>query len=166
MGLGQAEQDCTLNCTYDQLFVLHCTSMASVLSTNQRGTSSLPAHILLLELRAVEKLRKWFCLDPNKIELATAFLSRCMAHTMLGTVYYCTMYMCKLFQPLDTYNQLFILHCTATWRKPGISRGLESEFILTNERPALETHLPIIILPQTQKHRNIETYIHFEYEVS
>ena len=25
MGLGQAEQNCSLNCTYDQLFVLHCT---------------------------------------------------------------------------------------------------------------------------------------------
>ena len=26
MGLGQAEQNRTLNCTYDQLFVLHCTA--------------------------------------------------------------------------------------------------------------------------------------------
>ena len=24
--LGQAEQNCSLNCTYDQLFVLHCTA--------------------------------------------------------------------------------------------------------------------------------------------
>jgi hypothetical protein len=59
------------------------------------------------------------------------------------------LYMCTLFQPLYTYYQLFVLHCTATWRHPGISRGLESEFILTNERPAHETNRPIIILPQT-----------------
>ena len=26
MGLGQAVQDCTLICTYDQLFELHCTA--------------------------------------------------------------------------------------------------------------------------------------------
>ena len=45
------------------------------------------------------------------------------------------MYIRKLFQPLYTYDQLFVLNCTATWRHLGISRGLESKFILTNERP-------------------------------
>jgi hypothetical protein len=57
--------------------------------------------------------------------------------------------MCTLFKPLYTYDQLFVLHCTATWRQPGIIRGLESEFILTNERPAHEPHRPIIIVPNT-----------------
>ena len=61
--------------------------------------------------------------------------------------------MCTLFQPLYTYDQLFVLNCTATWRHPGISRGLESEFILTNERPAHEPHRPIIILPHTATNR-------------
>jgi hypothetical protein len=59
------------------------------------------------------------------------------------------LYICTLFQPLYTYDHLFVLHCAATWRHPGISRGLESEFILTNERPAHEPHRPIIILPHT-----------------
>ena len=34
MGLGQAEQDCTLNCTYDQLFLLHCTGQGGIFPGN------------------------------------------------------------------------------------------------------------------------------------
>jgi hypothetical protein len=63
------------------------------------------------------------------------------------------LYICTLFQPVYTYDQLFVLNCKDTWRHPGINRGLESEFILTNERPAHEPHRPIIILPHTATNR-------------
>ena len=46
------------------------------------------------------------------------------------------LYICTLFQPLYTYDQLFVLHCTAAWRHPGISRvlvgGLESKALPVN----------------------------------
>jgi hypothetical protein len=46
---------------------------------------------------------------------------------MLGIVI--LLYMCTLLYTY-TYDELFLLHCTATWHHPGIGRGLESEFIL------------------------------------
>ena len=64
-GLGPSCTKTVLS-TVHMLSCLYCTiqltdtSIASVLSTNQRGASRLPAHILLLELRAMGKLRKWF----------------------------------------------------------------------------------------------------------
>jgi hypothetical protein len=64
-----------------------------------------------------------------------------------------TVHICTLFQPLYTDDQLCVLHCTASWRHPDISSGLESEFILTNERPAHEPYRPFIILPHTATNR-------------
>ena len=47
-------------CTHDQLFELQCTVQILALPTIQRGTSRLPAHILLLELRVLGKIWKFF----------------------------------------------------------------------------------------------------------
>ena len=46
--------------------------------------------------------------DPSKIEHTTAFLLRSMAHTMLGTVYYCT---CARYSSLCTLTLTLIISC-------------------------------------------------------
>ena len=67
----------------------------------------------------------------------------------------------KLYRICHTWKQILnneapFMHCTASWHQHGISRGLESKFILTNKRPAHEPHRPIIILPHTHTHTHID----------
>ena len=68
MGLGQAEQNRTLNCTYDQLFVLHCTADwgqhgLSIVNKSQKmleddGNGLAPSFLLVSINVASVKLKK------------------------------------------------------------------------------------------------------------
>jgi hypothetical protein len=63
------------------------------------------------------------------------YLSRGVAHTMLGTVI--LLYRCTLFQPLYTctHGQLISLHSTATWRQSGLRFVNETSQGFTTQTP-------------------------------
>jgi hypothetical protein len=91
------------------------------------------------------------------------YLSRGVAHTMLGTVI--LMYRCTLFQPLYTctHGQLIPLHSTATWRHPGLrfvnetSQGFTRQTDTKHQKRVIEVGIPPpknIRIPPPQKIRD------------
>ena len=94
--------------------------------------------------------------DPSKIERPMAFSLRLAVHALCLDQLCST---CNLFSSLCTHLY------RRTWRHPGLSRGLESELILTNRKQQYNLHEPhrpitnLEICPlQTYKHTNIQIY--------